>query len=153
MASRLAERKRNIADSVASMLTFEAPLATALLRVGVSKSMLLRVLACAWDCQEKCAHHVADEDILSLAIVRVSVKLDLHQDVHNIALQFLGTNAEKPALPALECRLAMMMWGEGSLWRGEEGKEEELTKAEQQIYDTIPDLYSTNWEKKKDGGG
>ncbi len=50
-----------------------------------------------------------------LAIVRLSVKLELTDDVHEIALRILGTKGEKPALHALECRLAMMMWKEGSL--------------------------------------
>ena len=32
----------------------------------------------------------------------------------------------------------------------EEEEKEGLTEAEQQIYDTIPDLYSTNWEEEED---
>ena len=43
-------------------------------------------------------------------------------------------------------------WAEEEETEKEEEEEGEgLTEAEQQIYDTIPDLYNTNWEI--DGGG
>ena len=113
MASRIAECRRNIADSVASVLSFEAPLAAALLPKGVSKSILLRMLALAWFWLERCACGGADEHRMALAIVRLSVKFELKEELHEVALKLLGTKDEKTALHALECRLVMMLWRGG----------------------------------------
>ena len=118
MTSRFADychSKRNIADSVASMLSFEAPFA-AVLRPGITKSTLLRMLACAWECLEVCAASGAeplgrgyDEHLMALVLVRMSVKFELMAAFHEKALKFLGTQEQKPALHVLECRLLTML--------------------------------------------
>ena len=108
-----AERRRNIADSVASLLSLQAPTAVALMEVGVSKSILLRTIACAWDWLEKipCSDIVSrtDEYLMSLALLRLSVNFELAGEHRELALKLLGAAGDKPALLALECRLVMRM--------------------------------------------
>ena len=91
-----------------------------MVRVGFTyktrhKHTLLRMLACAWDWLEKCACGGVDEHLMALAIVRLSAKFQLKDECHKVALKLLGTEDEKTALHAVECRLAMMMWMGASL--------------------------------------
>ena len=107
MEIRIVASRRNIAYSVASLLTREAP---ALLQSGVSRSTLLRTVACAWDNLDKCARVRDGEHVMSLALLRLSVKLEFALPEHvDIALKLLGAADEKPALLSLERRLVMML--------------------------------------------
>ena len=110
LAGWMSERKRRIADSVAAMLSFEAPAAAALLRSGVSRSTLLRTIARAWDWLEKCPRVLADEGSMTLALLRLSVKFEMQGDHRPIALALLGGGDGKPALHFAECRLVMALW-------------------------------------------
>ena len=110
MACRAAQRKRNVADSVASLLSFQGPLAAGLFEEGVTQSTLLRMLACSWDWLAKCARGGGgpDEHLLALAIVRISAKLELRQGLSKVAIRLLGRGGDQAALHALECRLVML---------------------------------------------
>jgi hypothetical protein len=111
METRLVELRRNVADSVASLLSLQAPRAVVLQKEGVTKSMLLRTLACAWDLLEKISnwHFDCDEQMMSLALVRLSVKFELKGEHSDIAVKLFGTVDEKAALVATECRLLMAL--------------------------------------------
>ena len=49
LACALSERRRGVADSVASILSFETKLVQALRGPGASRRIILRAWACAWD--------------------------------------------------------------------------------------------------------
>ena len=113
MASRPETKRRNIADSVASLLSPWAPMAAAaaLLKAEVPRSNLLRIIACAWDWLEKvpCSSLGPSERLMCLALVRLSLKFELADERSDVALELLGSAEEKPELVALECRLMMTL--------------------------------------------
>ena len=111
MANRRVEMKRNIADSVAVQLSPEAPAAAALLKAGVSRSTLLRTVACAWDWLEKC-NPWRDENLMIVALLRLSIKFEVSKEFQDIALELVGP--ETKAVSAIECRLVTQLWGSGS---------------------------------------
>ena len=116
MACRFAASRRNIADSVASLIGFETQTAAALLKAGVSKSTILRTIACAWDWLEKWRHPFPDnERLFAMALLRLCVKFEFSRDHSVVAMEVLGAVCEKQALLSMECRLATMLWGQGEL--------------------------------------
>ena len=134
MAGRMAQARRNLEDLVESILSLKAPVAAAVLRAGLSKSKLLRVLASAWDWLEQCpslCNH--DERLVALAIVRVSATLELGPEGASVALQLLGTKEEQALLHEFECRVVPLALAprSPSLWR-EEDKEGEEEEAEEE---------------------
>jgi len=110
-ATRLVERRRIIADSVASQLSLHTPQAIALQKAGVSRSTLLRTLACAWDWLDRIsdASLGSDEHLTSLALTRLSVKFEFTCEHTASALKLFGSVEQKPALSVLECRLMMSL--------------------------------------------
>ena len=113
LATRIAQSSRNIADSVASLLSVGAPTGASMLQAGVSKGALLRLVGGAWDWLEKCRWVGADKHLMSLALVRLSAKYNLDDEQCNIALKLFGTAEEKPKLAQYECRLIAELWGRG----------------------------------------
>ena len=100
--------KRNIADSLALQLSPEAPAAAALLKAGVSRSTLLRTVACAWDWLEKCSLW-RDENLMIVALLRLSIKFEVNQVHQDIAFEHVGQQTK--AVRAIECRLLAQLWG------------------------------------------
>ena len=108
IAGRIDDGKRlRVADSVACILSLQSK---ALVQAGVSRSTLLRTVACAWDWLEKCPPVFVDRSLLSLALLRMAIKFEVHRDHAGAALKLLGTLDEKPALLSLECRLVEALW-------------------------------------------
>ena len=92
-------------------LSPEAPAAAALLKAGVSRSTLLRTVACAWDWLEKC-NPWRDENLMIVALLRLSIKFEVSKEFQDIALELVGP--ETKAVSAIECRLVTQLWGSGS---------------------------------------
>ena len=111
MANRRAEMKLNIADSVAVQLSPEALAVAALLKAGVSRSTLLRTVACALDLVEKCTP-CGDENLMIAALLRLTIKFEVTKEFQDIALELVEPKNE--AVNAIECRLVTQIWGSGS---------------------------------------
>ncbi len=111
MATRLVIDRRNIADSVASRLSLQAPETIYLQREGVSRAALLRALACAWEWLEKIPHWDIhrDEHLMSLALVRMGLEMELTVEQAQIAMQLFGTEEEQPVLRLIERRLRVAL--------------------------------------------
>jgi hypothetical protein len=118
IGSRVKACRQNIADSVARVIQriLEGPTAAAMFSTRVSKGTILRTLACAMDLLDKsdCVSRV-DEHLTALALVRLSVKLELYNEPLDIALKLLGheEQIEKKTVLSLECGLVMALWSEG----------------------------------------
>ena len=97
------------------MLSFEGPVAKALVKAGVPRSTLLRTIACAWDWLEKCPPVFVDESLLPLALLRLGIKFEGDKNRAQDALKLLGPLDEQPALLSFECRLVETLWGRGLL--------------------------------------
>ena len=135
LACALSERRRGVADSVASILSFDAKPAQALLQAGASRSDILRALARAWDLLNGLPPRAClgfDERLLSMALVRMGVKEHLRGDAKDAAgRMFLDAGGEyslakgpslaaveKKTLAAIERHVLMMMApNDSGLWR------------------------------------
>ena len=114
IAGRVADGQRRVADSVADLF-FHPERCVALLKAGVSRSTLLRAVACAWDWLEKCPPVFVDESLLPLASLRLGIKSEGDKNRVQDALKLLGPLDEQPALLSFECRLVEALWGRGVL--------------------------------------
>ena len=128
IAGRLADGKRRVADSVACMLSFEGPVAKALVKAGVPRSTLLRTVACAWDWLEKCPPVFVDESLLPLALLRLGFKFEIADDRAWAALELLVPLGGKPALLSFECRLVEALWGRRGLLDGVDSPSQPLAR-------------------------
>ncbi|CAK0841170.1 unnamed protein product [Prorocentrum cordatum] len=130
LACAVSERRRGVADSVASILSFDAKPVHALRDAGVSKSDVLRAWACAWDLLDGLPPRASldfDERLLSMALVRMGVKEHLRGDAKKDAAALMFPDAggeyslaavEKETLAAMECHVVMMMaHNDSGLWR------------------------------------
>ena len=135
LACAVSERRRGVADSVASILSFDAKPARALLDAGATKTDVLRAWACAWDLLDGLPHRAClsfDERLLSMALARMGVKEHLRGDAKDAAARmFLDAGGahslakgpslaavEKETLAAIECHVVMMMApNDSGFWR------------------------------------
>ena len=110
IALRIEGGYRGVADSVAN-IAFHPKRYVALVGAGLSKSTILRAVACAWDWLEKCPRVFLDESLLPLALLRLSIKFEVDKDHVGAALELIGQLDEKPALLSFEPRLVEALWG------------------------------------------
>ena len=110
IAGRVADGQRRVADSVADIF-FHPERCVALLKAGVSRSTLLRAVACAWDWLEKCPPVFVDESLLPLALLRLGIKFEGDKNRVEDALKLLGPLDEQRALLSFECRSVEALWG------------------------------------------
>ena len=100
-----------IAEHIASLMAFEAPAAAAMLKAGISKSAVLRIVACAWEWLEKCPRVLADNHLMALGVLRLSVKFELPDSQQPLALQLLDDmDGEKRFLLSMEKRFLNLLW-------------------------------------------
>ena len=123
MACALTERRRAVADSVASIFSFDATPAQALREAGASGPDILRAWASAWVWVLKLPRVSIlnfDERLLSMALARVAGKHQLRSPV-TTARMFAGapgkyslSQAERVALHAMEARVLTLLAKNGS---------------------------------------
>ena len=110
LAIRKLHSKRNVAESMESLLFSKA---IAMRQRGISRSQVLRMLACGWDLLEKCAAVWSDEHLMAWVLLRLSAKFELAAEVCDRALEILHREGEKKVISSLESRLTMMLWSSG----------------------------------------
>ena len=93
-------------------MAFEAPAAAAMLKAGISTSAVLRIVACAWEWLEKCPRVLADNHLMALGVLRLSVKYELQDSQQPLALELFEVMAgkNKKFLVSMEKRLANLLW-------------------------------------------
>ena len=100
-----------IADLIASILSFKAPLASAMLQAGVSKSTILRTVACAWELLELSPCAFAENRCMALAVIHAGVKFEWTDSAQKEnALKLLAGMIEKKRILSLERQLVNMLW-------------------------------------------
>ena len=122
LAGALTERRQAVADSVASIFSFDATPAQALLEEGATGPDILRALASAWDWALVLPRGDIlnlDERLLSMALARVAFKPLLRDPEDPVAADgvFAGapgklfslSQAERGALCAMEARVLMLV--------------------------------------------
>ena len=119
IARLIADGFLRVVQSVEDTLFHPGQIA-ALVIAGISKSTMLRVVACARDWLDKCPPVFVDESLLPLALLRLAIKFEAADDKRagaalKISQPLLG---EKLALLSLECRLVEALWGAGGLVDG-----------------------------------
>ena len=68
-------------------------------------------MACAWEWLEKCSRERADDDLLALALVRMSIKFEFAKEQSEKALKYFSAFADETTLHVLESRLISNFWG------------------------------------------
>lgn len=92
-------------------MALDAPAAAAMVNAGISRSAVLRIVACAWEWLEKCPRVLADNHLMALGVLRLSVKFELPDSQQPLALELLeGRAGEKKFLLSMEKRLANLLW-------------------------------------------
>ena len=121
LAGALTERRQAVADSVASIFSFDATPAQALLEEGATGPDILRARASAWDWVLVLPRGDIlnlDERLLSMALARVAFKPLLRDPEDPVAADgvFAGapgkyslSQAERGALCAMEARVLMLL--------------------------------------------
>ena len=119
---RLADGCRRVADSVAAIPArlLHPGQVPVLVEAGVTRSTILRTVACAWDWLEKCPPVLFDESLLPLALLRLAIRFEGAKDHEEAALKLFEPLDEKPALLSLERRLVEALWSAQGLSDGVE---------------------------------
>ena len=121
LAGAVTERRQAVADSVASIFSFDATPAQALREEGATGPDILRALASAWDWVLVLPRGDIlnlDERLLSMALARVAFKPLLRDPEDPVTADgmFAGaagkyalSQAERVALHEMECRVVMLL--------------------------------------------
>ena len=82
-----------------------------MLEAGVSKSAILRTVACAWDLLEICPCAFGDNRLMAVTLIRIGVKLVWCKSAYRkIGLDILQQLVEKKSLVMLETRMVNALW-------------------------------------------
>ena len=121
-ADRLVDAFRRASGSVAAIPArlLHPGQNLALVKAGVTRSTILRTVACAWDWLEKCHPALLDESLLPLALLRLAIRFEGASDHEEAALKLFEPKGKKPALLSFECRLTTAIWGARGLADGVE---------------------------------
>ena len=121
IAERLGDSHWHVEYTVADIV-FHPDTYVALDKAGVTKSTILRTVACAMDWLKKCPRVFLDERLLPLALLRLGIKFEVDKDHVEAALKALGpldgSWFTKSELLSFECRLAEALWGARGLADG-----------------------------------
>ena len=108
IAERLVDSRWHVEDLV-SDIAFHPQHYVALEKMGITKSTILRMVACALDWLEECPRVFFEESLLPLALLRLGMKFEVDRDHLEAALQVLepldGSWFTKSELLSFECRL------------------------------------------------
>ena len=109
-ATRGEQNQRNGINSLESLFRSRAP---AMMEKGLSRSHVLRLLACALELLERCRSVWDDMPLMACVALRLSAKFELNSEHKDIVLDLLKSPETEPALLPLECRLMNLLWSRG----------------------------------------